>query len=332
MARSGKQVSDRGAILITILLIVTIMATVAVAVLDDIRFGVRRTEGSQTATQAHWYALGAEMLAKQALTQTFALSSTKTDLSQPWATQSGQFFVPGGLIDARLEDATGCLNVNSLVAPEDGGQLVASEDRQWIFLDLFRDLGIADGEAERLMIQITDWIDTDTQIGPSGAEDFDYLVETPPYRTGNTLIADMTTLRSIEAVTPDLYALLSGFLCPHPTTDFIPINLNTLDPERGRILVAALLGPEVAPLDIDTLLAQRPETGFERLEDVWGLDILAGKDISEDRRALFDVRSQYFTLNTRVIYGETDKAMTSFFEIQNTGGVRLISRQFGEDF
>lgn len=324
--------NDSGAVLITILLIVTVMATVAVAVLDDIRFGVKRTEGMQAAAQAHWYVLGAEMLASRALTESVRLSTQKTDLTQPWATQSGQFLVPGGFIDARLADATACLNVNSLVTAEDIGTFIADETIQPYFLDVMKAVGVVDSEAERLLVQMTDWIDTDTQAGPSGAEDFDYLIATPPYRTANSMMTDITTLRAIEAFTPAVFDLMAPLLCPHPTTEFVPININTLDAEKGSLLLSALLGPDVEPLDATNILSQRPAEGFSRIDDVWALDVLAGKDIAEDRRALFGVKSRFFVLNARVIYGETDKAMTSLFEVQDNNRVRLISRQFGEDY
>lgn len=323
---------DRGAVLITILLIVTVMASTAVLVVDDIRFGVKRGTASQAATQSHWYAIGSEMLASGALKQTLALSPDKTDLTQPWAAQSGEFFVPGGLIDGRLSDATGCLNVNSLVTADDTRSLIANETVQPFFADLLRAINLSDGEAEQIISGITDWIDTDSQISQNGAEDFEYLIAVPPYRTANGLIADIATLRAVEAFTPDLYGQLRPFLCAHPTTEFTPININTLDTEHGAVLISALLGEEVTALEATTLLSQRPSAGFERIEDVWEQEILAGKQIPEARRALFDVKSRYFVLNARVIYGETDTAVESLFEIRGGSIVRLVSRQFGEDF
>lgn len=44
--------------LLTVLLLVAVMAAVAVLVLDDIRFSVRRTMNAETQSQAQWYAAG----------------------------------------------------------------------------------------------------------------------------------------------------------------------------------------------------------------------------------------------------------------------------------
>ena len=58
---------EQGVALLTVLLMVAVMAAIAVAVLDDIRFSVRRTANAQTTAQARWYALGAETLARREL-------------------------------------------------------------------------------------------------------------------------------------------------------------------------------------------------------------------------------------------------------------------------
>ena len=54
-----------GMALLTVLLLVAVMAAVAVLVLDDIRFSIRRTMNAETQEQAQWYAAGAESLARR---------------------------------------------------------------------------------------------------------------------------------------------------------------------------------------------------------------------------------------------------------------------------
>ncbi len=58
---------ERGFALLIVLLLVGLLAALAVAVLDDIRFAIRRNENAKTQSQAQWYALGAESLAKARL-------------------------------------------------------------------------------------------------------------------------------------------------------------------------------------------------------------------------------------------------------------------------
>ena len=49
--------------MLTVLLLVAVLATLAAVVLDDIRFGLRRAANAEAVGQARWYALGAETLA-----------------------------------------------------------------------------------------------------------------------------------------------------------------------------------------------------------------------------------------------------------------------------
>ena len=53
-----------GMALLTVLLLVAVMSVVAVAILDDVRFSVRRATNVETQSQAQWYAAGAETLAR----------------------------------------------------------------------------------------------------------------------------------------------------------------------------------------------------------------------------------------------------------------------------
>ena len=55
---------ERGTVLLTTLLIMAVMATVAVAIMDDIRFAVKRTINVGDYAQADWYVKGAEDFAE----------------------------------------------------------------------------------------------------------------------------------------------------------------------------------------------------------------------------------------------------------------------------
>ena len=322
---------DTGAILITMLLIVAVMSAMAVTLLDDIRFGVRRSVGAQAGDQARWYALGAETLAEKAITQSILLSPERTTLDQPWRTESGQFLVPGGVIDARLNDGSNCFNINSLAVQDEDQTGDANEGAQTILSDLFGTLGITDGDSEALVAALTDWVDPDSQLTPLGAEDYDYLDLSPAYRTPNTLVADISSIRAVSVVTPALFNRLVPYLCALPRSEPQPLNINTLEGEPGAILLAAILGEDITVQEATLILQDRPESGFESIEQFAALPRLAGKTLPDARLALLDVKTGYFALNARVVYGETDMAFESLFEVSEDGAVRQITRRFGED-
>ncbi|CEL36082.1 Type II secretion system protein K (fragment) [Xanthomonas citri pv. citri] len=58
---------QRGVALLTVLLLVAVMTLLMAAVLEDLRFGLRRSGNGEAMTQAQWYALGSEAVARQRL-------------------------------------------------------------------------------------------------------------------------------------------------------------------------------------------------------------------------------------------------------------------------
>ena len=69
-----KQISkhERGTVLLTTLLIMTVMAAITVALMEDIRFAVKRTINVHAYAQADWQASGAEDFVSAYLQNDFA--------------------------------------------------------------------------------------------------------------------------------------------------------------------------------------------------------------------------------------------------------------------
>jgi len=95
---------ERGVALLTVLLLVAVMATFAAAVLEDIRFGLRRSANAAAVGQARWYAIGAEALASAQIRRLFDAEGGRTTLRGDWNGRQFRFPVEGGLIEAQLTD------------------------------------------------------------------------------------------------------------------------------------------------------------------------------------------------------------------------------------
>ena len=96
---------QRGMALLSVLLLTAVMTVLAVAMLDDIRFGLRRTGNAHAIAQAQRYALGSEALARQRLGE---LQRGGVDAAQ-WNGQPLLFPIVEdgqtlGLVRARLGD------------------------------------------------------------------------------------------------------------------------------------------------------------------------------------------------------------------------------------
>jgi len=171
MSRSRR---DReGMALLTVLLLVAVMSVVAVAILDDVRFSVRRATNVEMQSQAQWYAAGAETLARGQIKQLLAVGPSRTPLEPAWNGRIVNFPVDGGAITATVSDGQACFNLNSLVLGF-GEDLVARPQGAAQFRALGRAVGVADSRMQAITDALTDWLDADTIPLPLGAEDGAY--------------------------------------------------------------------------------------------------------------------------------------------------------------
>lgn len=200
MSGRGGTHRQRGVALLTVLLLVAVMTVLMVAVLDDLRFGLRRSGNGEAMTQAQWYALGSEAFARQRLQTLSRRDPLRTTLDGGWDDQPLSFPLEGGSVQLRLRDRGSCFNLNSVVfgAAE---QWQRSEEGVRQYVALLRTLGIAPAQADALADALVDWIDSDQQLGAQGAEDAAYLQSALPLRTGDTLLAGVSELRAIAGYT-----------------------------------------------------------------------------------------------------------------------------------
>jgi general secretion pathway protein K len=322
--------NERGAVLITVLLIVAVMAAVAVSLVDDIRFGIRRASNISSTSQANWYAFSSETLALGILDQTFQASPDKTTLNQPWATNQGLFPVEGGSIEIKLRDSSNCFNVNSLVEADDRADLKANTEAQKQMRTLLTAINISAGDSETIVGAVTDWIDSDSRPVARGAEDFDYTGGFPAYRTANTLISDITELRSIKGIDAEIFAAIRPFICALPSTNLSEININTLTQDKAA-LVTMIVGEAMKAETVATVLSDRPPSGFDTLEAFWSSSAFEGIEIAQTAQEQVKEKTAFFSLTTTVIYGDSYVTMTSLINANNDDEAYIVSRQFGEE-
>ena len=313
---------DKGAALVTVLLLVSVMALGAVLTFDAVGYSIKRTGALRIYDQARQYALGGEQLA---VSVAETLYETEADLSAPRAVS---FAIEGGRIEGLISDRSNCFNVNGLVMRRDAGTLIASEERQLQFVRLFAALGMADRQAQELVAVLTDWIDTDERPLPMGAEDYDYAALDEPYRTGNSLLADLSELRMIKGFGPELIANLESFLCADATTDRSVFNVNTLTPQQAPILVALIGGNFTYDQAVELILA-RPNGGYGDIADFWLDPIVAGRQIDQSVRQQTTVKPHRFSSRIRVTHFDAVSHLNSEIKVDNSGIARVVRHSVG---
>lgn len=318
---------QRGVALLTVLLLVVVITVLVTALLDDIRFGIRRADNALALDRARWQAVSAERLAGQRIAQVLAADAQVTTLHGDW--HGAPFSLPTGqgYVQAQLRDGTHCFNLNSVV--QGANDLVtASERGARQYLALLRTLDIAEGQALQLRDSLTDWIDSDQLPAPHGAEDTFYLRGRDGYRTSGQLLADVSELRAIRGYDAAIYAQLRPFVCTLPDVHPAPINVNTLAPEQAPLL-AMLTDGAITTAQARTVLAGRPAQGWRSAAEFWAQPQLASVAPATAAQAGVAVSTRYFRLLAQVREGRAQLAMESWFDAASPEHVRRLSRHWG---
>jgi len=319
----------QGMALLTVLLLVAVMSVVAVAVLDDVRFSVRRTVNAETHAQAQWYADGAETLVRLRIAQLTVANPDRTPLQPDWNGRAIELPIEGGQLRAIVRDGQACFNLNSVVTWT-GDRFAARAAGETQLKRLGQVVGIEDGRMGTIVDSLVDWIDTDAVAKPQGAEDGAYAGLAEPYRTAGVPLAEVSELRAILGVDDDAYRRLRPHLCALPT-DRSPINVNTLTEADAPLLVMLSAGDLGLPR-ARAALAARPEAGWPDAAAFWRQPALAGFGPPPEGREQVTVRTEYFTVRIDVDYGGTQAVRTALIEAQPGRPARtLIQRWTPED-
>jgi general secretion pathway protein K len=319
---------EKGAALLTVLLLVAVMSIIALGVLDDIRFGVRRTVNATGREQAQRYALGAEELARVQIARMVRTDPGRTTLKGDWNGRTFAFPIENGVMTGRISDATACFNLNS-VAEGRGDRLVRRELGVRQLVILLGGLGIPPGRGQTLADNLADWIDSD-DISMGGAEDQDYARAAPAYRAGGAMLAEVSELRAVRGFTADVYERLRPFVCAPPTTDLSPINVNTLAPDRSILITMVTLGAIPAEAGA-RLLAGRPADGWDSLQTFWNDPVLVDRVPEDAARNQIALRTRFFSLDADATFAGSSATLNALLEVDPSGGVKLVARRWTRD-
>jgi len=285
MSARSRPTHARGAALVLAMLIAALAATVAV---------------SLAAGQQQWYA-GVALRAEQVEAQTLAqagiewarqimfedVRTTQIDhLGEPWALTLPATPIENGSIEGRIVDAQGLLNANMLGTP---GALSILERAR--FERLFGRLGLPPATLDA----IADWVDSDSEVRASGAEDAWYRQQPAPTLAANAPVVRMAELSVVRGLTPETVAALTPYVTALPGET--KLNVNTAPP---AVLAAALPGLDDAALA--TLVASRKAAPFRDLAD-FRSRLPASATIENE--AAFSVASDYFIVTVIARQGPT---------------------------
>lgn len=281
----------RGMALVTALVLMVMMTAIAIKLFTRLSEQISLAMLEQHNSQARWYLASAESLALSTLRQSLATDS-RVHLAQPWAAKTHRFPVPQGSIAATLSDMQTCFNINALANPEPEQHMLARKQ----LLALLSLLAIPAPQAAALEENIWHAVEH-----PSAREEH----ADASRRSARVLLVDISELRAAEGMDAGLYKKIAPFICALPDTRQ-RININTLN-EQQSIILAAFFAPGLSAGEARTLIQQRPQAGWESVEEFLNQSIIANVDstLKTQLKNVLSVESRYFQLLAEIKFAET---------------------------
>ena len=323
MKDAGQGNKEAGAVLLTTLLIAAIMAALAVDIMDDIRFGVKRSINMKNSMQVDWYRKGADDFTALYIEKN--LSAASPTYLNKWLLSAQPIIFPieNGQISLAISDASNCFSLGGLVNAS--GAANASGQRKFSWMLNY--LGVDKQRSEILAAQAADWADSDQEAVNGGAEDMTYLGETPSRRTANTGFSSVMELRSLLEMNENLYQSIKPLVCALPAQNITKVNVNTVTPENTAIL-AAILGPENARSIAAQLLGQRPAGGYTSQETFWQQEVFQDMDLKSVSKGDIVFSPRYLRVQAHIRVGQTSRTALYIYALnrENKMAMRVFPR------
>ena len=321
---------ERGAALLVVLLLVAIIGALTATAFEKLRLSTALAVNSRGLDQARAFAVGVEALATLTIDDLIALNPERTTLAGGWNGATRRIPLPGGgIAETTVRDGGNCFNINSVADGVQPGALTPRASGVAQFRALMQSLGIGDTIAREIAESAGDWIDADDNPGRFGAEDPAYRRGDAGYRTGGTFFAEVSELRAVLGMTPEIYERVRPWLCALPVTDLSPINVNTLSPDQAPLL--AMLAPGQISLDAArAALAGRPASGWSSLNDFWRQPPLPGVILPVDVQLQPQLRTRWFTVTLDVSVDGAELQETVLVDAR-IAPARVAARRWGDE-
>ena len=305
---------QQGIALITVLMILSIMVTIAATMTGRLTLSLKRTEGLVFSQSVYWYGQAAGDFGRMILNQDIA-DSDVISLDQNWALPEMVFPLENGMIAGEFKDMRSCFNLNA-IATKDKGNIRATAVVQ--LQALLEAVGINDYSAETIAESARDWVDSDDKSSASqGAEDSTYQARSVPHLAGNNLMVDISELRAVQDVGQQVYQRISPYLCAIPSTNQ-KINVNTVAVEDAVIIFALFKRDLDLPLSsVTDLLEDRPTSGWDSVDDFLASSMFGSLTVSDEIKKQLSVTSEYFQLNGTAEFEDRLTAVQLLFQVDN---------------
>lgn len=327
MRRPPPQSPQRGAALILVLGLVSIMSTAAVFSFDSLSRLVQRNSVEQQATQARHYALAAEQISINRMRELIT-DKRNFGLVMRAGLNRYDYALEAATVTVMAEDISNCFNLGALIKGTNLQGYEANPVGINQFAQLLQTYGIGSDAALAMSSAAADWQDSDAKPLPLGAESNHYTDQELGYRTPNAPMRSTTEMRLIRDFTPALLAQLDELLCVPDGTAKLRLNVTTLQPQHAPLL-SAILGGTPAVEDLAQFLIEREPGYFAKTDKFLETGLFDRTELPSGAKTSFEHYPSRirFTIETRL--GDAKLRLVTDVRFNENGTYAIISRSFG---
>ena len=312
----------RGIVLISILLIVLLLSSVAVLFGNKYFLSLKRAEYIEFQTLSLNIFRNIEALSKEKIEKELKFNRSKISKNNPILKDNFYFNLNGADIIGKISDASNCLNINSIVIINEG-EFVENENSIASIRKILSLNEVDNNIIEEIIDQTIDWIDYDSNPRAYGLEDYYYSgpLHNPKEYTGMRLMVSIDELKSIPAVKQIDWAIIQRNFCAIPEASQISLNINTLNLKDAYLLSS--LFPNISLQEAEYILDNIPESGFDDLINFKNnfLDMNFDNAYGEIK-----FNSNIYEINTEIIFEDFVSSSKSKIIYEGNNNGFIISR------
>lgn len=312
---------DRGAALLSILMIVAVMSVAALTAVDALGRSISLARVSSQRSQTLWAARSTEAIGAVAISRLQDLD----DNTLGQALETGQAITlpfERGVIQATLSDDSNCFNLNTITGEPDDTSHIR-------FQALLEAQGLFRSDARALAESLADWIDTNASPRAFGAEDGYYGTLETPYRPANARLVNLSELRAIKGFTPEIIEAIGPLICVRPSAFQSALNIETLREADAPLLIALFSG-ELSLEQAQSVIRARPLSGWQRTDTFLAESEIQSIAVAARNDSMIALRPAGLRLTARIVSGTTQENLQLTYSIDAGGKASLIERMTGD--
>ena len=313
---------DKGVVLISILLIVLLLSSVAVLFGNKYFLSLKRAQYIEFQTLSLNVFRNMESLAQDKIEKELRFNSNKLTKDNPIINEPMIFNLNGADIVGKISDYGNCFNINSIVTLNDSNYF-ENKNASAAFRKILSLNEIDNNVIEEVIDQTIDWIDKDANPRAYGLEDYYYSgpLHSPREYTGMRLMVSIDELKSLPAVKQIDWDVFKNYFCAIPIHNELSLNINTLDLEDAYLLSSIFTNLTVK--DAEYILDNIPISGFDDLNNF----IRSFPDLDlEVAYGNIEVTSNIFELNSELNFNEFVSSSKSIIIYEDNNNGFIISR------